>query len=117
MNKAKILPVLLGLLAANAFADPSWRNTPITFILVQDGGTAGHQGIVIIELPTNSMYLPSCHTSTLRNRVIIDLSRAPAKAQLSLLLANNLAGQNVNIDVNETCLEGLALVRNVYNAS
>jgi hypothetical protein len=117
MYKAKIIPILLAMVAAPAFADPSWRNTPITFILVQDGGTAGHQGIVIIEFPTNSMYLPGCHTSTLRNRVIIDLSRAPAKAQLSLLLANNLAGQNVNIDVNETCLEGLALVRNVFNAS
>lgn len=117
MNKAKIFPILLGLLAAPAFADPSWRDSPITFILVQDGGSAGHQGIVIIELPTNAMYLPSCHTSALRNRVIIDLSRPAAKAQLSLLMANDLAGRNVNIDVNETCLEGLALVRNVFNAS
>ena len=114
--KMPLALLIAALLSVPALAAASWTNSQITFVLVQDGGTPSDTGIVIVQMPTDAAYLPSCHTAATRNRVIIDLSRAPAKAQLALLLANQAAGGNIGIDVNETCLQGVALVRNIYNA-
>jgi hypothetical protein len=94
------------------FAASSWINGALDFVAVQDGGTPGHQGIVIVVMQTNSAYLPGCHTAPL-NRALVDLSRAPGKSQLAVLLAADAAGRSVSIDLNESCFEGYALIRNV----
>ena len=94
------------------FAAASWINGAIDFVLVQDGGTPGDTGIVMVVMQTNSAYLPACH-SGLQNRVFIDLSRAAAKAQVAVLLTAQAAGKPVSIDLNESCLQGYALIRNV----
>jgi hypothetical protein len=94
------------------FAAASWVNGALDLVLVQDGGTPGHQGIVVVIMQTNSAYLPSCHTAPL-NRALVDLSRPAGKSQFAVLLAADAAGRSVNVDLNETCVEGYALIRNV----
>jgi hypothetical protein len=63
-------------------------------------------------MAANMTYTPSCHTASAQ-RFIVDLSRAPGKAQYAMLLAANMAGRNVTVALNETCIGGVALIRNV----
>jgi hypothetical protein len=97
---------------APLLAAASWINATLDSVIVQDGGSPGHAGIVHVIMQTNSAYLPACHTGA-ANRIVIDLSRAPAKSQLAVLLAADASGRRVSIDLNESCLEGYALIRNV----
>jgi hypothetical protein len=109
---AAAVGVVSAFLTGTVFADNSWINTPIQTMIVQDQGTPSHPGIVIVIMPTNQLYTPSCQT-TLFTRFVIDLSRPASKAQYAMLLAANVAKQNVTIALNESCLEGYALLRNV----
>lgn len=96
-----------------AFAANSWNNSPVATLLVQDDGTSVPAGLVVVIMPTDMAYVPVCHVSAARNRFYVDLSRGPAKAQYSMLLAAMIAGRSVNIALNESCLSGIALLRNV----
>jgi hypothetical protein len=97
----------LSVLAAN-----SWTASPISDILVQDDGTTNATGLVQVTMATNMTYVPSCHTASL-NIFYVDLSRAPSKSQLSMLLVASAAGKSVTIGLNESCIGGIALLRNV----
>jgi len=103
------------LFAAPVFAGGSWANTPIEWAIVQDGGSANHPGVVVVQMPTNQSGTTSCQSAQL-NRFIIDLSRPASKAQFAMLLAANATGRNVTITLNDSCLESLGLLRNIQFA-
>jgi hypothetical protein len=106
------LTISVSLIGAPALAANSWITSAILDILVQDDGTAGASGLVQVTMPTNMTYVPSCHTGAL-NTFYVDLSRAASKSQLSMLLVASAAGKNVTIALNESCIGGIALLRNV----
>lgn len=113
MRFGRIIAVALAAtLASPAFAAASWFNSPIQWAIVQDNGSVNHGGIVVVQMPSNQLYTPGCQTTQL-NRFIIDLSRPAAKSQYAMLLAANLANRSVTISLNDACLEGLALLRNI----
>ena len=110
--KRTVATVLIALLATPTFATNSWVNTAIQQLIVQDGGTPSHPGLVVVIMPANSAYLPSCHTGPV-TRFAVDLGRPAGKSQYAMLLAANVAKHNVTIAVNESCVDGYALLRNV----
>jgi hypothetical protein len=109
---ACVLTIAVSLLGAPAFAANSWITSAIADILVQDDGTTNATGLVQVTMATNMSYVPSCHTGAL-NTFYVDLSRAPSKSQLPMLLVAAAAGKNVTIALNEACIGGIALLRNV----
>ncbi len=94
------------------FAANSWSASAIQDVLVQDDGTANATGLVQVTMPTNMTYVPACHTASL-NIFYIDLSRAPSKTQYAMLLSAFVTGQSVSIGLNESCIGGVALLRNM----
>jgi hypothetical protein len=94
-------------------AATSWANSDILQLLVQDPDTPSAAGLVVVTMPSDMTYVPACHTSSIRNRFYVDLSRGPAAAQYAMLLAAKLAGRAVSISLNESCIGGIALLRNV----
>ena len=113
MRLGRILAAALAtIVTAPAFAAASWFNSPIQWAIVQDNGSPGHAGIVVVQMPTNQLYTPGCQTTQF-NRFIIDLSRPAGKSQYAMLLAANTAGRNITVSLNEACLEGLSLLRNI----
>jgi hypothetical protein len=94
------------------FAANSWSASAIQDVLVQDNGTTNATGLVQVTMPTSMTYVPSCHTASL-NIFYIDLSRAPSEAQYAMLLSAFATGQSVTIALNESCIGGVALLRNV----
>lgn len=107
-----ILAIVASAVSLSAVAANSWTTSAITDVLVQDDGTTNATGLVQVTMPTNMTYVPSCHTGPL-NIFYLDLSRAPSKSQLSMLLMASAAGKNVTIGLNESCIGGIALLRNV----
>lgn len=117
MRTGKIFAALFAVsFTAPVFAAAAWFNSPILTAIVQDNGTPGHAGIVVVIMPTNQLETHPCQTTYL-DRFIIDLSKPASKAQYAMLLAANAAGRNVTISLNGSCLEGLALLRNIELAN
>ena len=58
-------------------------------------------------------YKPDCHTGPV-DRVIWDLNDPASKAAYSLALTAYAAGKKVDIDAYNTCIDGMATVRNIY---
>jgi hypothetical protein len=106
------LTIAITVASVSASAANSWTTSLITDILVQDDGTANATGLVQVTMPTNMTYVPSCQTGAL-NMFYVDLSRAASKSQLSMLLAASAQGKSVTIALNESCIGGIALLRNV----
>jgi hypothetical protein len=107
------LLIVAGFITSPLHAATSWANSDILQLLVQDPDTPSSAGLVVVTMPSDMTYVPGCHTSSVRNRFYIDLSRGPAKAQYAMLLAAKLTGSTVSISLNESCLDGIALLRNV----
>ncbi len=103
--------------SVNAFSARSWENVKVKQILAHDNGSSNYPGLINVYMHTEmeSSTVPSCVTNAAyKSNFAIDLSRPGAEAQYSLLLASYMAGKTVTISVNNSCIEGIPLIRNVY---
>ncbi len=110
--------LLIGMLVSvNVFAARSWEDAGIKQILVHDNGSSSYPGLVNVYMHTDMepTTVPSCVTNAAyKSHFAIDLSRSGAQAQYSMLLALDMAGKDVTIAVNNACVEGIPLIRNIY---
>lgn len=108
--------IILFLSCSSCFAVDAWQNAQIKRILVHDNGSANYPGLVNVYMYTDmASSVPSCVSSQpYHSHFAIDLSRPGAQAMYSTLLAAYMANIPVNIEINSTCAEGIALLRNIY---
>lgn len=93
----------------------AWVDADVAEVLVHDNGESDYAGRVHVKMVDGMSWQPDCiGDSTYYNKsFVIDLSRAPGQYQYSLLLAAKLAGKKITVQVNQRCISGIALVRNV----
>jgi len=110
-----VLFTVLGI--SNANAGQLYRNVTLKIVGIQDDIPGGEKifWVKTSSGPYNisSYPLPSCHTGP-SDRVVWDLNDVASKAALSLALAAYTTGKIVEIDAYDTCINGMATVRNLY---
>ena len=86
---------------------------------MHDNDSAEYKGLVHVimptEMPADALPNPSCITSSAyKSRFVIDLSRESGDKMYSTVLAAFMADMPVTITVNNRCVEGIPIVRNIY---
>lgn len=114
--KYYLMIALFGIsVASQAQNGNAWANASIGEILVHDSGANDYSGRVHIKMTTEMNWIPDCigGSSYYKKSFAIDLSRPAGQYQYSMLLAAKLADKNVTVQLNQNCIAGIAVVRNV----
>ncbi len=102
------------------FAVQSWENAKIKQIITHDNGSDNYKGVVQVimhtNMPDDALPNSSCMASPsyYKARFVIDLSRDTGSAMYTAVLAAFMANKDVTVTVNDKCVDGMALVRNIY---
>ena len=114
MKNYKILILILLLFNNSAFGANAWVDEQINQILVHDDGSENFSGQVHVTMMSEMSWIPACvNTNAYKKIFVLDLSRGAASAQYSTLLAAKISGKPVTIQINDACINGLAMLRNV----
>lgn len=103
-------------LACTAISNPAiannWVATPISRLLAHDDGSGAAGELIVVYMASSMQSTPGCHTGP-ANKFYVDLSRAPSKAQYAMLLTAVATERSVTVLLNNQCIDGVALLRNV----
>ena len=108
---------IIAFLSDSICAGHAWNSVKIKRVLVHDNGSSNYSGIVHIYMDTDmpDENVPSCLTQDIyKSHFAINLSRSGANAQYTAILAAYMADKYVIIDVNNSCIEGIPELRNIY---
>lgn len=112
LSRAAFVSVLGLALVPQAGAENSWTDSRVTRLVAHDDGSANTSGLIAVYMPSAMAWVPACHVGA-TNKFFVDLSRNPSKAQYAMLLAAATSQQTVTIALNNSCISGVALLRNV----
>jgi len=117
--KGGLVSVLLSL-SSMCFAVQSWENAKVKQVIMHDNGSDNYKGVVQVimhsKMPDDALPQSNCVASPsyYKARFAIDLARDTGNAMYTAVMAAFMANKDITVTVNNKCVDGMAVVRNIY---